>query len=227
MDRRIARRGIQGTVAALAVALTAGACAHVGQDEFDTRLGELRADLTERMDEGDRETRRALDGRMDDLEARVDGLRADLQALEEEFDVTVTELEAALRFDVPVYFGFDEAVVQARGQEAIGRFGQVVQKYYPQAQITVEGFTDPSGSAEYNKRLGMRRAEAVRGHLVDQGLEGERVRAVSYGKDTSRLIAPDAGGPGTQGWQNRRVVLVIDHDGTLSPSALVTEDGET
>lgn len=223
MRGRIARRGLTGTAVALAVTVMVGGCAHVNQEDLDSRLGELRTDMAERMDEGDRETRRALEGRMDDLDARVDGLRADLQALEEEFDVTVQELEAALRFDVPVYFGFDEATVADRGREALGRFSQVVEKYYPQAQITVEGFTDPSGSAEYNRRLGMRRAEAVKAHLLDQGLPGDRVRAVSYGEDTSRLIQPEAQGPGTAGWQNRRVVLVIDHDGTLSPTATVTD----
>lgn len=220
MKNRFTIRASRGLALAAVVGLASG-CAHVGQDEFDARMSDLRADLSGQIEEGDR----ALAQRMDQMDDRMDALRADLDALEQEFDVTVQELETALRFDVPVYFGFDEATVADRGREALARFSQVAQEYYPDAQITVEGFTDPSGSAEYNRRLGMRRAEAVRAHLLDHGLPEGRVRAVSYGEDTSRLIVPDASGPGQAGWQNRRVVLVIDHAG--SPPALVSEDGAT
>lgn len=225
IGRSVHSRMTKPTLTVVTVLLAGTACAHVSQEDLDGRLGALRADVSQQIEEGDQQTRDQLGSRISDVESRVDELRTDLQALEEDFDVTVQEFEMALRFDVPVYFGFDEADVQARGQEALARFGQVVQKYYPQAQVTVEGFTDSSGSAEYNKRLGMRRAEAVRGHLLDQGLQEDRIRAVSYGEDTSRLIAPDANGPGSEGWQNRRVVLVIDHDGTLSPSATVSDAG--
>lgn len=221
----LVRNRLTPALAMIAVLGAGSACAHVSQEDLDGRLGELRADMTEQMETGDQQVRDELGSRMDDMEARVEALRSDLNALEEDFEITVTELETALRFDVPVYFGFDEAEVQADGQEALARFSSVVSEYYPSAVITVEGFTDSSGSAEYNKRLGMRRAESVKGHLVDQGLAADRVRTVSYGEDNSRLIQPEAAGPGNEGWQNRRVVLVIDHDGTLSPSATVTDAG--
>jgi peptidoglycan-associated lipoprotein len=225
MSGRIGRSRWTPALAALTVLGAGSACATVSPDDLETRLGDFRTEMTEQIDQGDQEVRSDLSGRMDDMEARVDALRADLRALEEEFEITVTELETALRFDVPVYFGFDEADVADRGREAIARFSQVVQTYYPEATITVEGFTDPAGPAAYNMRLGMRRAEAVKGHLVDQGLVEDRVRAVSYGEDTSRLIQPASTGPGTEGWQNRRVVLVIDHAGSLSPSATMTDAG--
>jgi len=46
------------------------------------------------------------------------------------------------------------------------------------------------------------------------------VKAVSYGEDTRRLVS-DGWGPGAAGWENRRVVLVIDHDG--SPPVMATD----
>jgi peptidoglycan-associated lipoprotein len=99
-------------------------------------------------------------------------------------------------------------------QAVLNRFGSVAREYYPDALITVEGFTDPSGSAEYNLQLGQRRAAAVAGYLVGTAeLSEEQVRAISYGEDTRRLVMPEGFGPGAPGWENRRVVLVIDHDG--------------
>ena len=53
----------------------------------------------------------------------------------------------------------------------------------------------------------------------------DRVRAVSYGEDSRRLVS-NGWGPGTvTGWENRRVVLVIDHDG--EPPMMATEDAGT
>ena len=101
------------------------------------------------------------------------------------------------------------------------RFAGVVKEHYPNATITVEGFADPAGSAAFNQRLGMRRAEAVAGYLSGQGaLDASFIRAVSYGEARNRQIVPGAQGPGEQGVENRRVALVIDYASQTS----ATED---
>ncbi len=199
-------------IATALAALVAASCHYVKQDDLNTRLGTLTTGLEQRMDEGDARLATRLDG----VEARVAELRTDLETLERDFGVKIEELEASLRFDVPVHFEFDKADVTARAREVLARFGSVAGKYYPEAQITVEGFTDPAGSASYNVQLGQRRAESVKGYLVTQGLQADRIRTVSYGESSNRLVTPDAQGPGTVGWENRRVVLVIDHDGSLT-----------
>lgn len=203
----------------LAVALSVASCAHVNRKDLDAQLGTLRSDLVQRMDEGDA----ALGRRVDLTEADIAALRADLAALERDFGVKVEALEDALRFDVPVHFSFDEAVVPAPGREVLARFSGVASKYYPDARITVEGFTDPAGSVDYNLRLGKRRAEAVKGYLVGQGLSAESIGVVSYGESRDRLVAEGAEGPGTTGWENRRVVLVIDHAGAGAARPIADE----
>lgn len=207
--------------------LASGACAHVGQDDFDAGLADLRAELRGEMQEGDERVATRLDGRIDGVEARLDQLDRDIEALEREFGVTVERLETALRFQAPVYFGFDEAELNPDARMVLERFADVATSYYPGATITVEGFTDPAGSAEYNRRLGQRRADAVGGFLVSETpLNGERVRAVSYGEDTRRLVAPDGMGPGMAGWENRRVVMVIEHGGA-GPAPRITDASGT
>lgn len=193
----------------LAALLPAAGCAHVSQQDLDTRLEAVRSGLETRMDAGDAR----LAARMDGIETDVEALRSDLQALEHEFGVVVEEMETALRFNVPVHFGFDRADLDTRAHEILDRFAGVAREHYPAARITVEGFTDPAGSAAYNQRLGMRRAQAVREALVRGGIPSEQVVAVSYGESAERLVAPGTQGPGTEGWENRRVVLVIDHIG--------------
>jgi len=210
-------------VAGVGMVGAAGACSTVSPDEMDTGLAALRADMMQEVQSGDERVSQQLGSRINSVEQRLAALEADLQEMEREFEVTVQRLEDQLRFDVPVYFGFDEAELGSNAPQILNRFASVAQSYYPEAMITVEGFTDPAGPAEYNRTLGQRRADAVREYIVQSGsLNGERVRAVSYGEDSSRLIAPGETGPGQEGWQNRRVVLVIDHQGT--PPATATEE---
>jgi len=56
-------------------------------------------------------------------------------------------------------------------------------------RFMVAGHTDAKGSAQYNKQLSLRRAEAVKGYLVSKGIEANRLDAVGYGSE--HLLAPD------------------------------------
>ena len=154
-----------------------------------------------------------LGGRVDDLESRLSTVERELTRLAREFDATVERLESALRFDMPVYFGFDDAELNGNHREILDRFAGVVREYYPDCIVTAEGFTDAVGDEDYNIALGLRRAESVRAFLTQEGgMSADQVRAVSYGEDESRRITT-AHGPGETGWENRRVALVIDHGG--------------
>jgi peptidoglycan-associated lipoprotein len=185
------------------------ACAHVGQEQFDTELAALRAEIEQATGDSNRRT----EAQMAQLEARLDGLARGLSQLEREFDVSVQRFETAVRFDMPVYFDFDRANLRPEDLPILERFAGVVDEFYPDALLTVEGFTDPSGSDAYNLALGQRRAEAVQQYLIEsENFSPEHVRAVSYGEDSSRLVAPGQSGQ-EAGWENRRVVLVIEHVG--------------
>ena len=199
--------------AALTLAVITGACAYVGPERFDAEVAALRAEIEQSTSDSNSGTD-VQEAQLARLQAQLDALARGLSELEDEFAVTVQRLETAVRFDMPVvYFGFDLAALRPEGLPVLDRFAGVVDQHYPDALLTVEGFTDPSGSAEYNLALGQRRAEAVQRYLVEtQNFSPGRVRAVSYGEDTSRLVAPGLGGP-EAGWENRRVVLVIEHLG--------------
>jgi peptidoglycan-associated lipoprotein len=222
---RINSRGL-GLVAALAVVGSTAACKTVSPEDMDAGLTALRADMQEQMAAGDAQVASSVDGRVNGLERRMAALEQDLQEMEREFEVSIARLEDELRFNVPVYFDFDDATVEAEDEDILDRFSSVAQKYYPDAMITVEGFTDSSGNEEYNLWLGEQRASAVATYLTTStAVTEDRVRAVSYGEDTQRLVLPEGWGPGTEGWENRRVVLVIDHDG--EPPAMVSDDSST
>ena len=190
--------------------LLVSACASVSPDDMDAELDRLRAE----MREGDEAVEARLGDRISELEqrmnSRISSLESELGQLRNEFGATVERLEQAVRFNAPVHFDFDDAEVRPDARPVLDRFASVMQNYYSDAIITVEGFTDAAGPQAYNQRLGMQRAEAVKAYLAERGIPEDRMRAVSYGEASNRQIAPSAHGPGDDGWQNRRVALVVD-----------------
>jgi outer membrane protein OmpA-like peptidoglycan-associated protein len=205
--------------AAVPLAVALSGCSFVKKQDMDDQLaymrGEMEAERRAEIAEGDRQTAEALNGRMDGLSARMDGLEEAIASLENDFDARVEELETALHFDVPIYFGFDDDEIGDQYMAFLDRFVSIAEKFYPGSIVTAEGFTDRVGTAEYNMALGKRRAEAVANYLVERGgLSPDRVRAVSYGEAVERQVAANEYGPGQSGWENRRVALVIDHTGS-------------
>ena len=104
----------------------------------------------------------------------------------------------------PVFFGYDSSEVDAEGRMILDENVDVLRRY-PTWVITVEGHCDERGTAEYNLALGERRALAARDYLVERGLEVDRVRTVSYGKE----FPFDPGSDDGAFSRNRRAHLVI------------------
>jgi outer membrane protein OmpA-like peptidoglycan-associated protein len=56
-------------------------------------------------------------------------------------------------------------------------------------RFVVAGHTDAKGSAQYNKQLSLRRAQAVKQFLVAKGMDSQRLDTVGYGSE--KLLNPD------------------------------------
>ena len=142
------------------------------------------------------------------LRTDLASLRNDLQGLRTEFGARITAMEDQVKFDMPVHFGFNDATVRQEDTASLTRFAQVIQKHYPGAKVTVEGFADPAGSTRYNLDLSKRRADAVRDVLVQQGLNDGLLATVGYGE--SRQVKPGAAKDTPGAELNRRVVFVVE-----------------
>jgi outer membrane protein OmpA-like peptidoglycan-associated protein len=70
--------------------------------------------------------------------------------------------------------------------------------------VQVTGYTDTSGSADYNQRLSVRRADAVAAVLVQDGVPSGSMVVTGRGQNDLRVPTPD----GVREPQNRRVEIV-------------------
>ena len=188
-----------------------GCAAKVTRKDFDSEVARLR----EEVQAADRDLGARIDSTnqlVTDHTRRLDALDQELQAFRGEFNVSMERVQDQLKFNVPVHFEFGKSELREADRPVLDRFASVVKEYYPGALVTVEGFTDPAGSAAYNRRLGQRRADAVKEYLASaDGFGNVQLKSVSYGEVRNRQVVPDAKGPGDEGVENRRVALVIDH----------------
>lgn len=103
-----------------------------------------------------------------------------------------------------VFFDFDKSTLSADAQQVLqnvardAKAGKIV-------RVVVSGHADTSGSSEYNEKLSLRRAEAVRDYLASQGLTSKEIAVEAKGE--TDLLVPTA--DGVREPSNRRAVIVF------------------
>ncbi len=106
-----------------------------------------------------------------------------------------------------VLFDFGKATLRPEAREKLAKVSGILLAY-PTLRVQIEGNTDNVGSDAFNQTLSEKRAFGVRDYLVAQGVDGNKLTAIGYGK--SRPIASNDTAEGRQ--QNRRVELVLSGD---------------
>ena len=102
------------------------------------------------------------------------------------------------------YFDYDQSDLREDARTALAADAEWLKKY-PSVQILIEGHCDERGTGNYNLALGDRRANAAKEYLVSLGIDGSRIKTVSYGEE--RPFCSDSNESCWQ--QNRRAHLVI------------------
>ena len=84
---------------------------------------------------------------------------------------------------LPVQFGFDSHDILPTARAQLDALAEGIRLLPDDALVAIEGHTDAVGSEEYNARLSMRRALAVKRYLVAQhSIDAARLRPIGMGK---------------------------------------------
>jgi outer membrane protein OmpA-like peptidoglycan-associated protein len=113
-----------------------------------------------------------------------------VQTGQRNFAVALGERFAA---EVPdtINFEFDSAVLDAEARAVLDRQADWIRQF-PEVRFRVYGHTDLVGSAAYNQRLGLRRANAAVNHLVSRGVDRSRLEAVvSFGQTRPVIVTSE------------------------------------
>jgi OOP family OmpA-OmpF porin len=103
-----------------------------------------------------------------------------------------------------VFFDWDRADLTDRARQIVAE-AAAASTHVPTTRIDVNGYTDLSGSADYNQRLSVRRAESVEAELVRDGVPKTEIVIRGFG-ETNPLV-PTA--KGVREPQNRRVEILL------------------
>lgn len=114
-------------------------------------------------------------------------------------------------FAAEALFDFDKSVLKTEGKTALDEFMQKLQGMTTEVIVTV-GHTDSVGSDEYNQKLSMRRAEAVKAWLTSKNIDAARV--FTEGKGENEPIVDNKSAENRA--KNRRVTVEVVGTRTVS-----------
>ncbi len=125
-------------------------------------------------------------------------------------NVDITALEATSftkkmqRTDADVvYFNLNEAILTSDAKSDLTEQADWL-KDNEKALVVIEGRCDERGTREYNLALGEKRANAARSYLIAKGVDANRIRTISYGKDKPVVLGSDE-----EAWSKNRSATTV------------------
>lgn len=101
-----------------------------------------------------------------------------------------------------ILFDHDQSNVRSNENATLDRAMREIEKYEPR-QVTITGYTDSSGKAEYNQTLSREREQAVSRALLARGIENQTLEREARGEYDQAVQTGD----GVKNQENRRVVI--------------------
>lgn len=142
------------------------------------------------------------------LKQRLDSATAQVKEMESEIaglKSKQTDRGLVLTLD-EVLFETNKAELKPGAEKALNRLAQFLQKN-DSSKLLIEGHTDSTGAAEYNRKLSSKRAKAVGDSLKNSGISEDRIKSKGLGEEypiaTNKTVA------GRQ--ENRRVEIIISN----------------
>lgn len=154
----------------------------------DEQVAGLESKMDQRIDEWSATSRDALE------RAEKAGVLAEGKFL---YNVVLTEDD--------ISFSTDEATLSDSAQSRLNQLAGKLKADNKNVYLEIQGHTDSTGPDQYNRDLGLKRAESVQRYLHTQGVALDRMSTISYGED-----APAADNSTRDGRaSNRRVEIVV------------------
>jgi outer membrane protein OmpA-like peptidoglycan-associated protein len=196
-------------------------------DAERTRLAQTNKAMTDQQAQADSAAarlKRAAAAREDSLnkllaeerakaEARQNEARNKLNELQSKLIQVTQDARGIILSMSDILFDVDKATLKPDLQTSLAKIAGIL-SVYQELDVSVEGHTDNTGTAEHNMKLSEQRAQNVLDFLVKQGIEGKRLSAKGYGM--TMPVADNATKEGRQ--KNRRVDLVIKDTALNQPA---------
>jgi peptidoglycan-associated lipoprotein len=201
MKKSLAIIGIIGLIVCLSIMVMTG-CAKKSAVKDQAVSAEEKA-AADRAAEQARAKAEAEAKARADQEARL----AAEQKAKEEAEAKVAPQAAAVKEELTfkdVLFDYDKFSLKPESRDILKQLAEWLTNNKNKI-VLIEGNCDERGTTEYNLALGERRAKEAMKYLVELGVDGKRIKTISYGKE--RPFDP---GHTEEAWaKNRRDHFVV------------------
>lgn len=180
----------------------------VRRTEIQLQAKELQAERAQAQAEAMRVKAAMAEDRAATAEQKADEMatRAEkLTATLEHISAKNSERGLVITMD-DILFDVGKSDLKSGTQRSLARVAEFLNQY-PGREVLVEGFTDSTGSDQFNQGLSERRARAVADMLVTEGISQGRIETRGYGEQFP--VTSNDTKAGRQ--QNRRVEMIIAH----------------
>lgn len=92
-----------------------------------------------------------------------------------------------------IYFRTDSAEIDADTRPRLDKLADFLNQF-PEVRLLVEGYADKRGPVDFNRELGLKRAQAVKAALIQSGIDNKRVLTHSYGESQAKALETDIDG---------------------------------
>jgi OOP family OmpA-OmpF porin len=138
----------------------------------------------------------------DDIAACRNDFLAAMTAIEASAKAPVAAVKPAAAERFQLFFDFNQSKLTPEAARTVQDVAKAAKAAgYP--KLALVGYTDLTGKADFNMRLSLKRAEAVRKALIAAGVPADRLSAEGRGKTDPQVSTKD----GVREPQNRRVVV--------------------
>ncbi|MEE9335551.1 MAG: OmpA family protein [Granulosicoccaceae bacterium] len=112
------------------------------------------------------------------------------------------EQQTAKQVQYKIYFNRNSTAITAEAAKVLNSF--IAQEKNRTTGVSIYGFTDRRGTAEYNQELALRRATNVRSYLIQNGFDFTKINSLNgLGEDAAAISSED----GAEDAKERSVVL--------------------
>ena len=118
----------------------------------------------------------------------------------------VTPVSQKVTLKADTLFDFDKAVLRPEGRRALDELTEKLKTVDIETIIDI-GHTDRIGSAAYNQKLSLRRADSVKAYLVSKGVPANRIFADGKGKTQPVTKPGECKGP-----KSKKVIACLQPD---------------
>lgn len=169
--------------------------------EAQAQQAQARASQAELRAEALEAQAQAYQSRAQELEQTLLSMESEVASLKAER----TEAGIVLTLE-DILFDVNKADLKPGADRTLDRVAEFLNKYEDR-ELEINGYTDATGSEEYNEDLSAQRAQSVQEALVERGVSSNRISIEGLGE--SNPVASNETPAGRQ--QNRRVEIVVEN----------------